>query len=97
MSTEGITLVMRAAVMIYLGTVAYVFKRLVERSRKRGEIMLAGTLGGFAIGVLVAPPVSQWLKTEASVICVCLGLTLGWTVAWLFARRIPRDANWRTT
>jgi hypothetical protein len=83
---------MQAAVMIYIGTVAYIFKRAVGRGRKRHEIMLAGTLGGFALGVLVATPVSQWLKIETSVICVCLGLTIGWTVAWLFARRIPREA-----
>lgn len=93
MSTEGIRLVMRAAVFIYLAVVGAIFVGLVGPGRRRGQVMLAGTLAGFASGVLVAYPMSGWLKMETSVICVCFGLTVGWTVAWLFARRIPREAN----
>lgn len=93
MSHEGFTLVMRAALVVCLMIVAATFRTLVGPSRKRGRIMLAGTLGGLSFGVLLAFPVSHWLQADASVICVCLGLTLGWGVSWAFARLIPREVN----
>jgi hypothetical protein len=55
--------------------------------------MLAGTLGGISFGVLVAYPISQWLKTNVSAVCAGLGMPIGWTVSWLVARRIPREAR----
>jgi len=50
-----------------------------RRSRSKALVReLGGTLGGFAAGVLAAGPISMWLGTEASVISVCIGLTLSW-------------------
>lgn len=93
MSSEGVTLVMRAALVVLLIIVAATFRTLVGPGTKRGRIMLAGTLGGISFSVLLAYPISQWLKADASVICAVLGTWFGWGVAWLFARRIPREAN----
>jgi drug/metabolite transporter (DMT)-like permease len=93
MSSEGVTLVMRAALVVFLIIVTATVRTLVGPGRRRGRMMLAGTLGGISFGVLLTYPISQWLKADASVICVCLGMVLGWGVSWLFARQIPREAN----
>jgi uncharacterized YccA/Bax inhibitor family protein len=87
MSHEGVTLVMRAAMAIFLIIVGAFFRALA------GEIMLVGGLGGMSLGVLFAYLMSPWFKTDESVIYACLGTTLGWGVSWWFARRIPREAN----
>jgi hypothetical protein len=83
MSHEGVTLVMRAAMAIFLIIVGAFFRVLAGPSRKRG----------MSLGVLFAYLMSPWFKTDESVIYACLGTTLGWGVSWWFARRIPREAN----
>ena len=93
MNTEGVRLVMRAALVIYLIVVGSFFRALVGPSNRRGRIMLAGTLGGISSGVFVAYLISHWIKTDVSVTCACLGMSFGWGVAWLFARQIPSKAN----
>jgi hypothetical protein len=86
-------LVMRAALVVFLIIMAAMFRTLVGPGKTRGRIMLTGTLGGISAGVLLAPPLSQWLEADVSVICACLGMLLGWTVSWLLARRITRVAS----
>jgi drug/metabolite transporter (DMT)-like permease len=93
MSHEGLTLVTRVLLVSSLIIVAAIFRGLVGPSRKRGRIMLAGALGGISLGVLVASVISPWLKADASVVCACLGMVLGWGVSWSVARQIPREAN----
>ena len=93
MSSEGVTWVARAALVILLILVASFFRALVGPGRRRGFFVLAGTLGGMSFGVAVASLMSRWIRTDVSVICVCLGMSVGWGVAWLFARRLPREAN----
>ena len=79
--------------MALLIVVGAIFRALVGPRRKHGLIILAGTLGGMSFGVLVAAPISRWLKTDVSPPCASLGMPLGWTVSWLFARQIPREAR----
>ena len=55
--------------------------------------MLAGTVGGVWVGVLVASLISPWLNADASVVCACLGMVIGWGVRRSFAKQIPREAN----
>jgi len=93
MSSEGITLISRAALVVVLIVVASFFRALVGPGRKRGLFMLVGTLGGMSFGVAVASLISRWIRFDVSVIGACLGMSLGWGVAWLFARRVPREAN----
>lgn len=93
MSNEGVTLVARVLLVVVLIVVTAMFRTLVGPSKRRGRIMLVGTLGGMSFGVFVAYLISQWLKIEVSTIGACLGVTLGWCVSWLFARQIPREAN----
>jgi hypothetical protein len=93
MSNEGVALVSRAMLVISLIMVAAIFRHLMGPGRGRGPIGLAGTLGGISFGVLLAYPVSHWLKADVSVICACLGMVLGWGVSWLFARQNPGEAN----
>ena len=93
MSNEGVTLVVRAALIMYLIVVGAIFRALVGPGRRRGRIMLLGTLGGLSFGVLVASLFSPMLKADASGLCACLGMTAGWGGSWSFARRIPREAD----
>lgn len=93
MSDEGARLIMRAALVVVLIVAAAFFKVLVGPGKGRGRIMLVGTLAGFSSGVLLSYPTHERFDVELSVILACLGLVLGWGVAWIWARRIPRAAN----
>jgi hypothetical protein len=93
MSTEGVTLITRAALVISLGIVASVFRALIGRGKTRDRLMTAGTLGGITFGLVLSYPVSHWLDTDTSVICVCFGMVVGWVVMASIARRIPRETN----
>lgn len=64
MSSEGVTLIMRVALVTFLIVVASFFRAVVGPGRRRGRIMLAGTLGGISFGVLLAYPISRWLKAH---------------------------------
>ena len=48
---------MRAALVIFLIIGAAFFKILVGPGKRRGQIMLAGTLGGFSSGVRLSYPI----------------------------------------
>jgi hypothetical protein len=93
MRTEAATWVSRVALVVFVVFVPPFFRAVIGPGRKRSQLMLAGTLGGISFGLLLARPVSQWLETDASVLCACLGMVLGWTVSWAIARRIPRESN----
>jgi hypothetical protein len=92
MSDEGLRLIMRAALVVFLIIAAACFKVLVGPGKNRGRIMLAGTLGGLSSGVLLSYPIYQWFGVEVSAISASLGMVLGWAVAWIWARRIPRES-----
>jgi hypothetical protein len=93
MSDEGVRLIMRAALVMVL-IIAAAFVRVgVGPSKRRGRIMGAGALGGLSSGVLLAYPIRERFGVEVSVIAACLGIMLGWAVAWTWAKRIPREAS----
>jgi hypothetical protein len=93
MSSEGVTLVIRATLVLLLIIAAVVFRALVGPSRKRGLVMLAGTIGGISVGVVAGDLISPLLKFDASGVSASIGLVLGWGVSWRFARQIPREAR----
>jgi hypothetical protein len=93
MSTEGVTHLTRVGFVLYLLVVGTAFRTWVGTSRRRGEIMMVGTIGGLSLGVLVAWLISDRLKIDASAVCACLGLTAGWVVSWWFARRSRGEAR----
>lgn len=93
MSHESVALVARALLVVFLIIVAAIFRTLVGPGRRRGRIMLVGTLAGVSFGVLAGYPISSWLKGDASAVCASVGMTLGWGTSWLFARHIPREAD----
>ena len=93
MTNEGATLISRAVLVVFIVLVPPFFRALIGNGRRRSQLMLAGTLGGIAFGALLAYPVSQRLQTDASALCACLGIMLGWAVSWIIARRIPPEAN----
>ena len=86
MSSEGVTLVENAALALFLIVTAATFRTLMGPGRRSHLAMTAGTLGGIAFGVLVSAPISRWFGTDTSAICACLGMVLGWAVAWWFGR-----------
>jgi drug/metabolite transporter (DMT)-like permease len=92
-SHEGITLISRVALVAVLIIVTALVRVLVGPSRRRGLYMGIGTLGGMSTGVAVASLMSRWITTDVSAVCAVLGILAGWAVAWLFARRIPREAH----
>jgi hypothetical protein len=93
MSDEGVQFVARGLLLVALILVTAAFRTMVGPSRRRGRVMLAGTLGGLAFGVLLSSLLSGWFTNDISSLSATAGLVLGWTVAWLFARRLPRYAN----
>lgn len=93
MSSEGVPLISRVALVAVLILVTAVVRTLVGPSKRRGLYMQIGTLGGMAVGIAAASAISRLIMTDVSVILTCLGISAGWAVAWLFARRIPRDAH----
>ncbi len=93
MSSEGVTLISRAVLVAVLIVATAVVRTLVGPSKKRGLYMGIGTLGGISAGVAAAALVSRWLATDVSVVSACLGIFVGWGVAWRFARHVPREAT----
>jgi len=92
MSTEGVRFISRIALVAVLIVATAIVRVLVGPSRKRGFLMGIGTLGGMTTGIAVASLLCSWIATDLSVVSACLGIIAGWGVAWLFARRIPREA-----
>jgi hypothetical protein len=92
-SHEGVTLISRALLVLALIVATAFVRAVVGPDRKRGLIMNAGTLGGLSAGIALATVLSRWVLTDVSVICACLGIIVGWSVAWRFARRVPRNAS----
>jgi hypothetical protein len=93
MSSEGVTLVSRVALVLVLIIVTSFFRVLIGSGPRRDLYVLGGTLGGISLGVATATLVSRWVKMDVSTIGACLGIFAGWTVAWVFARRLPREAD----
>jgi hypothetical protein len=93
MSDEGVRLVMRAALVVCLIVAAAFFRALVGPGKRRGRVMVVGMLGGLSAGALLAQPIYTWFDVEASVLLASAGMVLGWAVAWMWARRIPRAAS----
>ena len=90
MSSEGVTLISRIAVVAVLIVAAAIVRVLVGPSRKRGAYMGIGALGGLSAGVAVGSLISTAATRDISVVCACLGIVAGWGVAWRFARQVPR-------
>jgi MFS family permease len=93
MSSEGVALVSRVALVAVLIVVTAVMRTVVGPSKRRGFYMGLGTLGGIAMGLAGASLMSHWTGRDVSVILACLGVFAGWAVAWIYARRIPRETN----
>ena len=93
MASEGVTFIARVALVAVLITVTAAVRTLVGPSKRRGLYMGLGTVGGMAAGIAAASPISRWIGTDVSVVFACLGICTGWSVAWLFARRIPPEAD----
>jgi hypothetical protein len=89
---EGVWTLSRVALAVVLILLAAGVKTMVGPSKQRGRVMLAGTVGGIALGVIGAAPLSAAFGVEVSAITAIIGIVIGWAVAWQFAQRIPRTA-----
>ena len=92
MSDEGVRLVSRVALVVVLILAGALVRTAVGSGKQRNRIMAIGTVGGVAFGVLIAMPLSGWFGADVSAITACIGIVLGWFVAWQFAKRLPRTA-----
>jgi hypothetical protein len=93
LSSEGVTLLSRAGLIVLLTVAASLFGALIGRGRRADLVMLGGTLGGISLGVAISSLISSWVRADVSVICAVSGIITGWTIAWLFARRISHDVR----
>src|SRR5262245_19172018 len=84
MSNEGVTLLWRAVLVLFLIVAGAMVRTFIGPSRPRGYGMLAG----MAFGILVGHVMLKWDESAALAV---LGMVGGWSIAWLFARRIPRQ------
>ena len=92
MSHEGLILIARAALVAYLIACGALFRALIGRGPKRDLLMLIGTVAGVALGIFLAYALSPLFGMDASAVFACLGMSLGWFLAWRIARRLPRGA-----
>jgi membrane associated rhomboid family serine protease len=92
-SSEAVTLVVRVALVLFLIVAVALFGTRVRPGKKRGQVILAGSLGGILVGLVVGYLISPWLKFDGSSICASLGMVLGGGVGWLFARQVPVEPS----
>lgn len=93
MNHEGVTLLLRGLLVLLLMVVGPIVRTFIGPSRTRGYVMLVGMLAGVSFGVLVGDLLPSSLKLDESAVLAMLGMVAGWSIAWLFAKRIPRAAN----
>jgi hypothetical protein len=93
MTDEGVRFVSRLALVIVLILVGAMFRTLAGPGQKRNRIMTLGTVCGVTAGVLLSSPVSRWFGADVSAIGACIGIVLGLSVSWLYAREVPRHAK----
>jgi hypothetical protein len=91
-SHEGFVFVVRIAMVLLLILVGALVRTFAGPSKRRGVTMDVGGLVGLALGVTFSYLVPASLKMEQSISFAICGMLLGFGVAWLFARRIPREA-----
>lgn len=94
MSSAGISLIWRVALVAVAIIATALLRALVGPSRRRNLYMGVGTVGGMAAGVGVSSLLFSWVRIDVSpAIFAFVGMIAGWGVAWPFVRRIPREAN----
>jgi len=87
-----VTLATRLALILGATLLVSVLRRRVGGGRKRGAVMLAGTLGGLVLGAAVASPLSRVFNpphVDVLNICMFAGILVGWAIVWPVARRFP--------
>jgi len=92
-SHEGVTLLLRGLLVLFLIVAGAIVRTFIGPSRRRGYIMLGGMLAGMSVGAVIGYLLPSSLKLNESALLAVLGVMVGWSTAWLFARRIPRTAN----
>lgn len=93
MSSEGVAFIARAGLVILLIIVGAFVRVFVGPGRKRGYIVLAGTLGGITAGLLAEHRISVWFGHDVSTLSAVGGVMLGCAVSCWFARHVPWQAN----
>jgi len=93
MSHEGVTLLLRGFLVLFLIVAGALVRTFIGPSRRRGYVMFAGMFAGMSFGAVVSHAMPSELKFDESAVLAVLGMMVGWSIGWLFARRIPRTAN----
>jgi hypothetical protein len=92
LSDEGVRLLSRVALTVVFILVSATVRTMIGPSKRRGRIMGMGTIGGLALGIVMAYPVSRWFGADVSAISACIGVIVGWSISWQYARQIPRES-----
>jgi hypothetical protein len=93
LTDEGLTLLLRAVLVLLMIAVGAIVRTFIGPSRRRGSVMFAGMFGGMALGVLVSYAMPPSSDLRESALLAILGILIGWGIAWPLARRIPRNAQ----
>ena len=86
------TLVLRIALLLGASLLVSVLRRRVGGGIARSLVMLAGSVGGLAIGAVAAYPASRAIQVaNVDIVSVSLiaGIVFGWALAWQVAKRFP--------
>ena len=94
MSSAGVTLIGRVALVGVAVIANASLRALVGPSKKRSLYMGVGTVAGITAGLAAASLVYSWVTIDVSpAIFAFVGMIAGWGVAWVFARQVPREAS----
>ena len=93
MSNEGLTLIFKVLLALFMIASAAFFRTLLGRGPTATKVLAAGTLAGVASGVVIAEAVSPWFETDVSALTVCGGIVGFWWAGYLIARRAARRAR----
>jgi hypothetical protein len=94
MSSAGVTLIGRVALVAVAVIANASLRALVGPSKRRSLYMGVGTVAGIGAGVAAASLVYSWVTIDVSpAIFAFVGMIAGWGVAWLFASQVPREAS----
>lgn len=91
MSTS--TFAARLAVLLMASLLVSVLQRRVGGGVRRKAVMLAGTLGGLVLGVLMSSLLPSTIRVaglDAVDLSLLAGIFVGWALAWPIARSVDK-------
>jgi hypothetical protein len=93
MTREGLTLLVKALLVLALIVVGAIVRTLAGPSRRRGEIFLVGAVAGLTGGVFAAYLMSFVVEADLSGVTGPIGMIAGYCAALPIVQRVPRSSD----